>query len=51
MNNGLKMTVKILLIVMIPTVLLKWGGMVIINAMRGKKFQEVQIYTPTIKHK
>ena len=39
MKNWMKMTVKILLIVMIPKFFLTWG--VIINAVRGIKFQIV----------
>ena len=49
MNNGMKMTVKILLIVMLPKIFLFWGPLV--NAMMGEKFQKVQYDPPTIKRK
>ena len=50
MNNRIKMTVKILLIVMMPT-FAEMGGGVIIKYYEGEKFQKVLYEPPNIKRK
>ena len=44
MNNKIKMTIKVVIIVMIPTFLLEWG--VIIKCCRGEKHQVVKYDPP-----